>query len=120
MATYIISGLVAVVLAAMLIGVPHIVGIYRRRKYFAELSELRCPQCEKKFGDVAIRNGKDSSPWEELWGTGPNDTLHCRPMCRIVRCLNCSASSQIRHQTDGVRFGPRLSVSMLEGRQIPK
>jgi hypothetical protein len=108
--TFIYALLIAVGITALIIGIPQLVGALAQRRRFAQFALLRRPQCDTTFGRDAISNGKDTSPWEELWSDGKCDTIHCRPECRMVTCSQCSTVSEIRFQTQGDFFGPRLSV----------
>lgn len=101
---------IAVVLTTALIGIPNAIGGALQRRRFATFALLNCPKCNTPLGRSVVDAGKDTSPWEELWTDGDNHTIHCRPICRVVTCSNCSADSEIRFQTQGNFFGPRLSV----------
>ncbi len=86
--------MIAVVLTAAPIGIPNAIGGVLQRRRFATFALLSCPKCNKAFGRPAIDAGMDTSPWEELWSDGENHAgSHCRPICRIVTCPNCSADS---------------------------
>lgn len=107
---YLYALMIAIVLTSALIGIPYAIGSVLQRRRFAIFALVNCPKCNTPFGLAAVDAGIDTSPWEELWSDGDNHTIHCRPTCRVVTCPNCSADSEIRFQTQGDFFGPRLSV----------
>lgn len=107
---YLYALMIAVVLTAALIGIPNLIVGALQRRTFATFARLKCRKCDTPFGRSVVDAGKDTSPWEELWSDGDDHTIHCHPVCRVVTCSNCSADSEIRFQTQGNFFGPRLSV----------
>lgn len=112
--SYLYAFLVAVALTAALIGIPNAIGALVQRSRFAEFALLTCPNCDTQFGLPAIIAGKDTSPWEELWSDGDDQTIHCRPTCRLVACPNCPTNLEIRFQTQGEFFGPDSLFAILK------
>lgn len=107
---YLYTLLIAVALTAAFIGITNVIGALVEHRQFTEFACLACPKCDAQFGLPAVIAGTDTSPWEELWSDGEDDLIHCHPTCRLITCPNCATDSEIRFQTQGDFFGPRLSV----------
>jgi predicted RNA-binding Zn-ribbon protein involved in translation (DUF1610 family) len=108
--TFLYALLIAIGITALMIGIPELLGALAQRRRFSEFASLECPRCGAEFGRDAVSNGKDTSPWEEVWSDGKGHIVECDPEYRMVTCPQCSTESEIRFQTQGEFFGPRLSV----------
>jgi transcription elongation factor Elf1 len=106
--------LIAILIAVLLTAAMLYLGALARRiaekRVLREMAAFACPSCLHELGVKAVSEGRDCSPFEELWDV-KGALLHCRPICRSIRCQQCGKSIELRLNRQGERFGPRLSVS---------
>lgn len=110
MIEFAIATILAIALTAALIGIPNAVGAILERRLFRLFTSCRCPSCGHPYTLETVRNGLDTSPFEELRSDGMDDTIHCRPRCRCIVCAQCGQLAEIRYNTQGEFFGPKLAV----------
>jgi hypothetical protein len=108
--TIVYALLVAIAGAAAIIIVPNIPFYFGRRRLMRRFAQLQCEACKKPFGLEAVRSGKNVSPFEELWSDGKDHHIHHHPICRLVLCPHCHHAWVLRHNRQGEKFGPEISI----------
>lgn len=105
----IIAAAIAIVATLTFLRVCRLLGERSHRRACREMENVACPKCSVPIGFAAVVAGDDESPWEELWGIGP-EFEHCRPVCQKVVCPACREPFVIRLNRQGEQFGSRLST----------
>jgi hypothetical protein len=107
--TSLIATLIALALVAFLVVACALFNRISAIRVVHEMAAFACPYCSCPMGLKAISDGRDCSPYEELWNLH-GEVVHCHPVCRSVKCERCSNCCVIRLNREGEQFGPRLSL----------
>ena len=113
---FFIAFLIVVSFVGVWLAVSALFGKRAEKQVFREMGSALCPTCGSPLGVNEVSSGKESTPWEELWGdeNDSDEFIHHYPRCRQVTCVNCKRLLEIRLNTEGESIGPRLSVREID------
>jgi hypothetical protein len=118
--TILIAFAAAVLIASAIVFAIAVISRISAARNFRVMASAKCPRCTNPIGLAAVKNGRECSPFEELWTDDDEVTVHCHPQIRRVECVHCHECVEIRLNKEGPRFGPRLTAVGGETRLLEK